>query len=332
MTTDKRNERKGKSIVEILGEEKAEIWRKNLSKSLKLRWKNKGVSELTSKKLSESAKRNGFGGYHKKTGRGRHGQYKGIWCDSSWELAWVIYHLEHEITFNRNCEKFVYEFQGKKHNYIPDFKLTDGTYVEIKGYLDEKSKCKIDSFNHPLNVFMHKEMIPILNYVRNKYGNDFIKLYDKDEDNHLYKTKKISEEAKKINKEKSHQKWLKNQQEKIDLVLSSNIDFTKWGWIGEVSKLIGISYQKVRKWMKKCLPQIQIRPVHIIRPIIYCSKCQKVMTRAKYGMCVSCRLKGKTFKELYGEEKAKEISEKQKERWVKYKRIHPHGVRGSFSW
>lgn len=35
-------------------------------------------------------------------GRGKSGWYKGFWCDSSWELAFLIYHLEHEIPISRN--------------------------------------------------------------------------------------------------------------------------------------------------------------------------------------------------------------------------------------
>ena len=41
------------------------------------------------------------------------GWYKGFWCDSSWELAYVIYNLDHGIEFRRNTEKFEYEYCGK---------------------------------------------------------------------------------------------------------------------------------------------------------------------------------------------------------------------------
>lgn len=36
----------------------------------------------------------------------------------------------------------------------------------------------------------------------------------------------------------------------IKNILESNIDFTKHGWVTETSKIIGISPQKVNKWMK----------------------------------------------------------------------------------
>ena len=66
--------------------------------------------------------------------------YKGYWCDSSWELAYVIYNLEHNIKFERNKQGFEYEFENKKYKYYPDFILEDGTYVEV----DENGKVLKD--------------------------------------------------------------------------------------------------------------------------------------------------------------------------------------------
>lgn len=86
------------------------------------------------RKISETAKLRGtIGGRRQGSGRGKQGWYKGIWCDSSWELAWVIFNLEHNISFTRYSGFFEYEFEGKKHKYYPDFLMTDGTIVEIKG-------------------------------------------------------------------------------------------------------------------------------------------------------------------------------------------------------
>ncbi|MCK9615776.1 MAG: hypothetical protein M0R48_09780 [Candidatus Omnitrophica bacterium] len=97
-------------------------------------------TEETKKMLSK------YGGIKHGSGRGKHGWYKGYWCDSSWELAWVIYNLDHGIKFERNHQGFEYEFEGEKHKYYPDFILDDGTYVEIKSVMDEKNKAKIASF------------------------------------------------------------------------------------------------------------------------------------------------------------------------------------------
>jgi hypothetical protein len=72
------------------------------------------------RKITEKAKMNN-GGYRRGSGRGKKGWYKGIFCDSSWELAMVIYCLENDISIVRNTEKRIYEFNGKIKNYIPDF-------------------------------------------------------------------------------------------------------------------------------------------------------------------------------------------------------------------
>lgn len=36
-----------------------------------------------------------------------------------------------------------------------------------------------------------------------------------------------------------------------ELVLKSDIDFSKFGWVGKVSKILGITPQKVNNWMKR---------------------------------------------------------------------------------
>lgn len=117
------------------------------------------------------------GGYHPGSSRHRCGRYKGIWCDSSWELAYVIYCLEHNIFFKRNWKQFPYIWEGEEHKYIPDFKR-NGTYVEIKGYETERDKAKHEQFPHKLVVLRREEMKPILKYVTDRYGKDFIRLYE----------------------------------------------------------------------------------------------------------------------------------------------------------
>lgn len=130
------------------------------------------------RKISENGKGK-IGGYREGSGRGKKGWYKGYWCDSSWELAFVIYNLEHDISFARNNQKFKYEFEGKKLHYIPDFIMEDGTYVEIKNYATEKTNAKHNQFPHKLNVICgFKEIQVYLDYVELKYGKDFIRLYE----------------------------------------------------------------------------------------------------------------------------------------------------------
>jgi hypothetical protein len=137
-------------------------------------WLNRHHTEKTKSLLVK------YGGYHG-GGKGIKGYYKGFWCDSSWELAYVIYNLEHDILFERNIKTFKYEYEGKIHTYLPDYYIRlDNTYIEIKGWENERWKSKINQFPNKLIVIKKKDIKKYLNYVIQKYGKDFIKLYDKD--------------------------------------------------------------------------------------------------------------------------------------------------------
>lgn len=147
-----------------------------------LKGTNAGVSRTVEKeterrlKISEKAKLNN-GGYRKGSGRGKKGYYKGIWCDSSWELAFVIYNLDHGINFTRNTLGFTYTFKDSIHRYYPDFKVGD-TYFEIKGYLTEQYTEKLRQFSEKLKVIDKHEIKPYLEYVTSRYGKNFIRLYE----------------------------------------------------------------------------------------------------------------------------------------------------------
>lgn len=45
-------------------------------------------------------------------------------------------------------------------------------------------------------------------------------------------------------------------QERIHILTTSNIDFSRSGWVTKAAKLVGIPYQKLNTWMKKHLPEI----------------------------------------------------------------------------
>lgn len=151
--------------------------------SKKLIGKSKGVAatkeaeEERKRKISETMKRKKLGGYRKGSGRGRQGRYKGIWCDSSWELAWVIYQLDRGVEFERNWKKFDYVFEGENRKYSPDFKIED-KFIEIKGYMTDQAKAKINQFPKKIEIIGKNEMIPIIEYVKETYGDNFISLYE----------------------------------------------------------------------------------------------------------------------------------------------------------
>ena len=160
---------------------------KKLSQSLI--GKSKGIAstpekeELRKKNIRIGMKKNPLsGGLRRGSGRGKKGWYKGYWCDSSWELAWVIYNLEHNINFERNHEGFEYIYKGKKRKYYPDFIINE-IYYEIKGRrcyeeMDNENKEKIKQFKKELKVLYTKDMKPYLTYTKTQYGINFTNLYE----------------------------------------------------------------------------------------------------------------------------------------------------------
>jgi hypothetical protein len=118
------------------------------------------------------------GGYRPGSGRSKSGYYKGIYCGSTYELCWVIYNLDHNISFNR----FDGYLTDGKLKYFPDFILSDNTIIEIKGYhtkdVDNKT-CLAISLGYQIKVLYKKDLEDMFNYVKKQYRtNKFYELYD----------------------------------------------------------------------------------------------------------------------------------------------------------
>ena len=99
-------------------------------------------------------------------------------CDSTYELAFVVWALDHEIPFERNLEFFPYEYQGRLLRWMPDFRLADGTHTEIKGYLTDQARAKVEYFLRPLQVFTRKNLERMFDYVYHRYGSNLLALYE----------------------------------------------------------------------------------------------------------------------------------------------------------
>lgn len=130
--------------------------------------------------LSSRIKGSGAGGYKENAPGGIKGKYKGIHCDSTWELAYLIYQLDHGVNIVRNTDGFKYIYNNEVHTYYPDFK-EGNTYIEIKGRKYPKWKYKLEQFpkNIPLQVIYRADIQPYIQYVKSKYGTDLRSLYDK---------------------------------------------------------------------------------------------------------------------------------------------------------
>lgn len=114
------------------------------------------------------------------------GYYKGIWCDSTYELGYLIYCLDHNIDIKRCEETFEYELNGKKHKYHPDF-LVDGNIIEIKGYdRGDVSAKKLSINDSNYKLLYYKDIEKEMKYVAETYDkkifnqgqNNFYELYD----------------------------------------------------------------------------------------------------------------------------------------------------------
>lgn len=132
------------------------------------------------KKISASMKRNPHaGGIRQGSGRGKKGWYKNYFCDSTYELVYVIYNIDHNIKFERCTLVYEYLYNDKIHLYHPDFILQDGSLVEIKGYHTAEVEAKINSVkDRPIRVLYEKDLHYAFEYVKENYSyNELTDLY-----------------------------------------------------------------------------------------------------------------------------------------------------------
>lgn len=128
--------------------------------------------------------------------------YENQHFDSSWELAVWIWANDLGKHIEKEPFGIEYEHDGKTHIYFPDFKIDD-VLIEIKGdqffaedgtmqnpfdhTKDEIMEVKIQcGLQHGVQIWAKKEMKPILNYIKTKYGTQYLNQFrniEKDEGN-----------------------------------------------------------------------------------------------------------------------------------------------------
>lgn len=116
------------------------------------------------------------GGYRKGSGRGKSGWYKGVHCDSTWELAFLIYHIDNGLYIKRCTERRKYLYNGIEHFYYPDF-ITDEGIIEIKGYNNPQWEEKHEQ-NKDIKVLYKIDIKKYLDYAESKYGRPLELMYD----------------------------------------------------------------------------------------------------------------------------------------------------------
>lgn len=116
------------------------------------------------------------GGLRMNSGRGKSGYYKGFYLSSTYELAYLIYALDHGFHIIRNRDYWQYEFQNKIYKFYPDFRV-NGRLVEIKGFKSELTEAKISSVTEDIDVLYRKDLEHIFLYVEAKTGIKRSKFY-----------------------------------------------------------------------------------------------------------------------------------------------------------
>lgn len=180
----KLNPNRQESFFSKYNKEREHAWNKGLTKETDKRiallsekaiqrykttggtFKGRHHTEETKQKISLKMGNNNNGNRSKK------GYYKGIWCESQYELAWVIYNLDHNIKFKRFKGYYKYILpDGSIHNYFPDFILDDGSLVEIKGYYTDLVDIKLNAVNDRKISILYKDDLKfIFDYVCSTYN------------------------------------------------------------------------------------------------------------------------------------------------------------------
>jgi len=128
-------------------------------------------------KISKTAKSNGkSGGVREGGGRGKKGRYSGIYCDSTWELAFVICAIADGKNIKRVSQPRVYTFEGRERKYFPDF-IVDGKVFEIKGWKTPQSIAKEEQ-NPDIIVVQWNEIKPMMERAKIIIGDDIINAYE----------------------------------------------------------------------------------------------------------------------------------------------------------
>lgn len=164
-----------------------------------------------------------------------------------------IHNYSIDIAFPNN--KVGIEINGNQH-YTKDGQLVD--YYKRREFYLTSIGWKIYQIHYSL-VYNKNIIDTIIIDILNKIDKiDYSSYVFKSQINYCTKCgKKLKRDSSSELCQKCN-KTLKDQlkiEKRKQIVLSSNIDFSKFGWMNKLSKLFEISPQKISGWMKKYMPE-----------------------------------------------------------------------------
>ncbi len=250
-----------KQCYKRAGETRKREWTKEKSEKAsefqKSLWKNR--PELR-KKASERIETNPFWKYRSKNPIIYTSKVAGtIKLDSNWELL-VAERLDKlNVEWYQPMIRIPYlDSNGFEHGYFPDFYVKNyHCFIEVKSkYVSEHQ----NSDNKDSYIKEHYKFIKWLEteeecktFVLSDLGCDIVP--ERDNFDVSYWVKKNNEsKAKKKRKQTVSTVDKKLEDERWNIIQNSNIDFSKYGWVKEISKKFNVAGNKGGKYIKKHFP------------------------------------------------------------------------------
>lgn len=250
--------------LEKMSNEEKEALRKKMSESQKRAWSSPERRKIA----SERTVFNNFWKYRSKNPIIYESSICGkVKLDSNWELLVAKRLDELNVEWYRPRIRLPYlDNNGVEHGYFPDFYVkTYNCFIEVKSPFVAKWQ------NSQNKVSYIKEHYKFVMWLESEDDCRFFELQDlkcrfipeKDEDDISYwieryesikREKKEKRERKKKHKKESED--LEKEQYRL-IIEKSNIDFSKFGWVGELSKLLNRSSGYIRKHIPPMFPEIE---------------------------------------------------------------------------
>lgn len=189
--TNEFKEKRRQSLIKHYGTSNLHEIPEIMKKVEETNLKNLGVrNPFESKEIQKKCEKSNLNnnGYIRPTRPPKY-KFNDITFDSSWELAFYVYHYKNGNDIKREPYTINYTFNGKTHKYYPDFEV-NGQLYEIKGdqfikngkmcniYEDEinelaeaKRKCAVE---HNVKFIFKNEIKPYLDWIKANFGSTFL--------------------------------------------------------------------------------------------------------------------------------------------------------------